>query len=364
MKKLILLSSLFMALFFSNKIQAQDDPNIGIYVDNVKVSELTCFSFKTLDAVFENKDEFKNYDAFSLSVELKSSQGKDENGRNKILGYIKIYLTKNMAENRHGKYLIFRTYSPNKQEPNGEIIYNVPYPTRGLMAYYTKDEDAEAYFQVYFLGGTVAGYTERIAQNGTIYKEPLYSWETIQGPNQIVLKNREKKKGAFLGVEEKKVDLKQICEIKGTIVNYDDFKKIESFAKTEPVISKTNSGTHNSSSNSNSSSAANASTLKPLDKSKPGYFANKNGGQITLEGYKNKNGQINGEVRRYEEGKLREVSTYVNDEKNGPASLYNENGNIEASGNYKNGAKDGEWKRYNENGKFAGTDVYVDGEKQ
>ena len=107
-----------------------------------------------------------------------------------------------------------------------------------------------------------------------------------------------------------------------------------------------------------------ASLLPKLDKTKPGYKAEKSGNIIIWEGYK-KGGEVEGESRMYNDnGKIESLQHNSKGFREGYAAEFYENGKIKTEGNYKKDKQDGEWKRYSENGKLAGVDIYIDGDKQ
>jgi antitoxin component YwqK of YwqJK toxin-antitoxin module len=110
------------------------------------------------------------------------------------------------------------------------------------------------------------------------------------------------------------------------------------------------------------SAVKNISQLKPLDKTKQGYFVEKDDEVISMEGYK-LNGKLHGEVREYSGGKVISVVTYNNDVQNGPFMNYDEKGQLKLTGSYKNGNPDGNWQHY-ENGVLKHTEKYVNGELQ
>jgi tRNA-binding EMAP/Myf-like protein len=109
------------------------------------------------------------------------------------------------------------------------------------------------------------------------------------------------------------------------------------------------------------------SELKPLDKTKPGYFVEKESGVTQMDGYRNADKDLHGEVRNYDaltEGVIESIYNYFNGKREGLAVLYDYyTGLIKESGSYKNGEKNGEWKRY-KNGVVVGTDTYINGVKQ
>jgi len=107
-----------------------------------------------------------------------------------------------------------------------------------------------------------------------------------------------------------------------------------------------------------------ATTLKPLNKKDSTYFCEKTyDGIITKEGFK-KDDLLIGEIRFYEQGKLINVFTYVDDVPNGFYSAYYfPSGNIYVTGNFKDGKKDGVFKEYDINGKLISTKKYRDDEQ-
>lgn len=108
----------------------------------------------------------------------------------------------------------------------------------------------------------------------------------------------------------------------------------------------------------------NASNLKHLDKKSPYYFCEKTfNGIITKEGFK-KEDELNGEIRFYEQGKLINIFTYLNDVPNGfYSAYYYPSGKINITSSFKDGKKDGVFKEYDINGKLISTKKYRDNEQ-
>ena len=359
MKNLKLIFSTICLLVFTAILKAQDDPNVGIYVDGVKATELSCGSVKRLTAVLPYNSAYDNYDKFQISL---LATGSDWD-----YGYItKISLK---ANNIKGKYFVYDLYTEKsdiinfKKDPGYET-----FTTRGILVYYNAmNGKPEEGLKIRLEGMSITSYTEKYDENcSCIKKEPQYTKENI-GETEIPLKNRIKV-GVYKASKSAKVDMSQSCAVTGSKVDFNNLNASSVNNGSGDVIKGTpNSVNETKATNGNTSSfpsTSNAKALKPLDKNKTGYFSEKAGSKIIREGYK-KGDDMNGEVRMYDdEGRLEHIYTYINNEANGYEAEYDpETGNILSSGNNKAGSKDGEWKRYN-NGKVVGTDTYVDGDKQ
>lgn len=71
------------------------------------------------------------------------------------------------------------------------------------------------------------------------------------------------------------------------------------------------------------------------------------------------NGMI---VDTFQNGKIKEISNYVEGKKNGLDIIFHPNGQILMFGNLINGTQDGEWKSYYDNGKLNYLTLFVEGE--
>lgn len=145
-------------------------------------------------------------------------------------------------------------------------------------------------------------------------------------------------------------------------------KELDKAQTSQPVVAEKETENTNTSQSTDAKtstgSSKDASALPKLDKTKPGYKAEKSGTIIIWEGYK-KGGEVEGESRMYNDnGKIESLQHNSKGFREGYAAQFYENGKIKTEGNYKKDKQDGEWKRYSENGKLAGVDIYIDGDKQ
>lgn len=367
MKKLILL---FVTLSIFTNTKAQDDPNVGFYVDGVKVTELTCYSFKSLVVVLPFNKAYSNFDRFMLYTDTKNEFTSTYTiSKGKILSTVKKdYIVLTLFDGQGQVSALGRAYSYGQMDCENGL-------TRGALAYFmSKSEDD---LSIALWGQTISGYAENYdADCNCVKKEATYDQEILVKGVSVALKNRSKKKGFMKSPCSFEVDISQPCTVEGTKVDFNTLgktttnttnnstplEKTTAPAKTE-TPGKTTATT--SSTKTNTNTITNASMVKPLDKAKPGYFSEKDGAIITREGYKKGNEVMIGEVRSYtDEGKLKSIHTYSNDVLTGFAATFYENGQVELIGNYKEGEKDGEWKEYNDAGKLLSTKKYLNGEVQ
>jgi antitoxin component YwqK of YwqJK toxin-antitoxin module len=367
MKKLLLIKSLLVAVglmtFGPVNLKAQDDSNCGIVIDGVLVDKIDCWSFQEMNLIFPITDRHKKYDKIQLKL-CKYEKPDDTTPG----GFSYDFSPQSFGDNFEGAtYGVWKFLT--KDFEKGRLGYFGPFGGNILFKRKEFSKRSGNFLEIVLTAYTITGYSYDSYGN----KIPNYGNGLIlYKSSKVEILKSKYDKSVTCNPSGKKTELK----IEKSPAYNDDFGIVKNLATPDIKTSETNQykstptsdnktsqvNTSSSNSNSTASSATKSSDLKSLDKSKSGYFAEKSGTQISREGYK-KGGKLNGELRWYDEGKLREVCTYLNDEKNGPATIYNDEGLIEASGNYKNGEKDGEWKRYKE-GKVIGMDVYVNGEKQ
>ena len=58
----------FIALLLTTNLKAQDDPNVGFYVDGVKVTEINCANFKTLTIVIHYNSAWGSFEKFIVKA--------------------------------------------------------------------------------------------------------------------------------------------------------------------------------------------------------------------------------------------------------------------------------------------------------
>jgi len=360
----------FMVLFSTN-IKAQDDANCGIYIDGTIVDKIDCWTFDYMYLIFPIPplEKYSNYDLITVS-------------------YVKTYLT-NTYTKEYGNTVFSMRFTPQGFKDNfGNAKYGVykflmnketrrlsddqtetgtPWTRKqyaGKEKYFYKDDES---FEVQVAGFTISAY--QYDNNGgkyPVYGNGVFLYKSDKIPH-VQCKKCKWDENVPCTVTGKKVELKiekslayndNLGIIKGSGGNSNSKSNTnieEKTTTTKTTVTKTTSTTK--------TTPISNSTIKPLDKTKPGYFAEKDGDVIKYEGYK-KGGKLNGEVRIYDDGKLTEICMYVNDEKNGLSTRYYENGKISAQGNMKNNQQDGEWKYFDSDGKNPETKKYINGEAQ
>lgn len=360
-----LLAFAFLLLFFSNT-KAQDDANCGVYIDGVKVNQIECYSFGSLTVVFPYNPAYKNFTNVKITISVITYGTTKEITSAGLFKYIK------------GNYMVYEILSKDEQATKGESmeapgtdIEGKFVVRRSTMMYYSNSSDLDKpTIDILVEGQKINGYTERYDPlTKRLVEEPKYNAEELYNLRVPLINRQKLKRGDPIYTKE--VDLSQPCSVSGTKVDVNNLGSSSSnstsnntTAEVKTTTTKTETKTNTVTKTNTPTNASNATGVKPLDKTKPGYFVEKNGSIITREGYK-KGGTLNGEVRDYnDDGKIRSIYTYVNDEKTGYSATYYDNGKIELTGNYKNGEKDGEWKEYDPDGKLLNTKKYLNGEVQ
>lgn len=226
MKKSItlLLVSLFTILLFTNsKVQDENDPNVGYYVDGVKVTELTCYSFKTLTLVLPYKESYNLFDRLVIVASLEPAPYEPGLGIAQSISKAEL-----MTKFVKGKYIVYQIFKENSQHScSTEQRYDHDL-CRGVLAYYQKKDKPEAELKFTLEGQSIESYEERYDENcQCIKKEPVYnlSSATQLSEVKIPLKNRELKGGwATKTTCAFDVDLTQACSYPGTKVDFNKLK--------------------------------------------------------------------------------------------------------------------------------------------
>lgn len=385
----ILLFTFFLISFITTPSKAQDDSNAGIYIDGTFVDKIDCWTFDYMYMIFPISEKYKKYDKFYFNIYLSRAPHREYLSIYTFqIGFTTEQFYENFGDAKYGVWKFLRDKNLDTRVPLSYKRYGFPESSDNT-AFRRSDfacqeekkvgkykgfpcSDYSISFEV--LGATANGFT--YDGNGNkilIYGNHSYLYKSEKIP-VTTCKDCPWDINAACPVTGKKVDLKveksgayleHIGLIKGSGSSNSSSSTKNTQVKTTPAKVEVKTTTPTKTTATATSNASSTSSVKPLDKTKPNYFAEKNeDGKITREGYK-KGEVMLGELRMYsDEGKLTTIYTYSNDEKNGPYAEYDpETGNILLSGQYKNGEKDGEWIRYN-NGKKAGTDIYVNGEKQ
>lgn len=223
------LKLIFATIFlFTTTLKAQDDPNVGLYMDGVKVSELKCYTFGTLTLVFPYNEAYANYDkiAFNFYDGADPVKGLSSHHSERLISPASFF------KYVKGKYFVFEIFSKGVQQINCDNP-NDPYDhgmvTRGSMKYYSTGILAEGTpEEVLYVGVTglmLSGeYVEGYNQDGTFYRYPKYDIEDLFHI-QITLLNREKLKIGLLSVDtpnNKALDLTEPCTETGTVVDFNN----------------------------------------------------------------------------------------------------------------------------------------------
>lgn len=225
----LLTIALFSLLLFTNAKPQDSDPNVGFYVDGIKVTELTCYSFKTLTAVLPYNSANSLYDQFVIDAFIPDAKFEIDCGvisTDSKAGFLSTYVK--------GKYAVYEIYSENTQTANstgGLAQFQMPNgtksPTRNFMhrsalAYYASKDKPEETLEINLYGQKISGYEEQIDPNdGTLKRMPVYKTEKIGNSLKITLKNRIQNNKPY----KMKVDLAQPCVVSGTKVNFNSIGK-------------------------------------------------------------------------------------------------------------------------------------------
>jgi antitoxin component YwqK of YwqJK toxin-antitoxin module len=365
MNKKQILKTLILALaLITSNIKAQDDSKCGIYIDGTFVDKIDCWAFDHMYLVFPiSAEKYKKYDMIEVKIRAITDDGS--------VSWVKEFTPETFFENfGDAKYGVWKFLTNIKTDKAFYVSNSITGSNVYERKDFTKQPDATYRFSVrgfmsegwsYDGAGHKVGLYQR-GENGGAY---LYKSSEIPAPK---CKKCPWGEGAVCNLSGNKIELK----VEKSLAYKDEFGIIgkgsdKSFGNnsgnltinnTVVVKNEVSVGTTKTTAGSGAASA-----LKPLDKTKPGYFVEKDGAVIEKEGYK-KGDKLNGEMRSYEEGKIREVTFYVNGAKNGLSTLYHDNGGIDMTGNYKNDEKDGEWKKYDEDGKLEQAKKYLNGEVQ
>lgn len=375
MKKTILLSVIFIATLFTESTKAQDDSNCGILNGDLLVDSITCWANKDLWVVFPVKSVWKDYDIITVTVEdpIKMSTIYERQWLIFKMGFSSSDFFDKFEHSNLGGLKIEETI-------NNYSICRYELKLKNQASIHRSSQVIRIEGRKY--NGT---YTETIRNDGSVYKKqnygnPIILWQS--NPITVVTYGFKWKGDKGIYPDGHETYITGACSNNGKSItlkkefpNYQtDYFIIKGSTNNSPIKidnvkteTKTTGNVKIDSKTTNPKNenpgALTAASLKPLDKKKPGYFIEKDGAQIRREGYK-KGNQLNGEVRDYTDGRIREVSFYTNNEKSGLSTYYFENGQIDMVGNMKNGEKEGEWKFYNDEGKLKETKKYSNGEVQ
>lgn len=366
-KSVLIIIILFLGI---NLINAQEITP-GIYVDNIKVSELSCYSFGDMHVVLPYKNEYQSFDLLKLLMSTSDGANTKEISKNSMQSFVK------------GNFIIFQVFDAGKQSANGYNRGSVEGSlTRGALANFWVVNDVGLTIKLW--GLNLQGYEEKYDQGcNCVKKIPKYKDEELYSI-KIVLNERKKIRGLMAGVTNnpslKEVDLSQPCPISGTKVEFNKLGNNGSSSNTS-INSNTNTTQANNTSAKietqvktsggasgktfiTTAAPTSANAVKPLDKAKSGYFEEKSEDKKIMyrNGYQKSEGVYHGEVREYENNQLEKIIMYTDGVEDGLYISFS-GGKVECIGNYKNGNKDGVWKHF-KNGILEETENYINGEKQ
>ena len=215
--------------FKAEKKVTEDDPNVGFYVDGVKVNELTCYSFKTLTVVAPYNAANNAYAQFVIESYIPGAEYEPDCGIfniNSKTAFLSRYVK--------GNYIIYELYSENAQEANSNgglaqimMSNGAKSPARyhlnrSALAYYPEKDKPEEFLEINIWGQVISGYEDSYdANTGTATKTPVYKTEQIGTPLKIALKNRVYNKKPF----KMKVEFTTPCAITGTKVDFNNLSK-------------------------------------------------------------------------------------------------------------------------------------------
>lgn len=204
-------------------LRAQTDPNIGFYVDGVKVNEISCYSFNTLTFVLPYNATYNQFPQFTIEAKVDGQKHKENWAH--YYGYAdfsKAELTTSLLK---GKYIVYHFFIAESQYCKRDRD-NASYDngTRGFMYYHWKEDQAEATMHVELFDLTVSGYEEKYDEEcQCVKKTPTYSSTKLGEELSIPLKNR-KAIGVYGGYpREKKVELAP-CNIPGAKTDFKNLK--------------------------------------------------------------------------------------------------------------------------------------------
>ena len=373
----------FVFTIFSLQSKAQDDDsNAGFYVDGVKVMEINCYTFGNLKVVFPFNPAYSNYDRFIIKIYYgESFQMGNRFGTFNVVSKASV-LSK--VKNNYFVYDIFKAgewYAPannDSRDPNAYNGLTNSLSRAGIKYYAGKAQKPETDLVFSLIGETITGYRDEFDASGNHSRIPIYSAEILGSALKLHCVNREACSSWADDYHlNKKIDLSVECTFTGTKVDFNNLgkstssannsinnnsaptnntpAKSETLVKTSPITGKTIITTV---------ATTSAVAVKPLDKTKPGYFEEKSEDKKFMyrNGYQKSEGVYHGEVREYENNQLEKIIVYTDGVEDGLYVTFSE-GKVEWQGTFKNGKKDGIWKHFS-NGQLQETEKYVNGEKQ
>ncbi|MCD6068964.1 MAG: hypothetical protein K0S33_3790 [Bacteroidetes bacterium] len=187
-----ILSGLGLLLAFSSFRPAPDDPVVGFYVDGVKVTELTCYSFGNLTAVLPYNSNYDQFDEITINIYSSyKEEGSIWDGRTykEINKAIRFKYVK-------GNYLVYEIYGNKEQY----LASGFESPGDGGVWRYKLQHDGGLIKKkgqlllITMHGNQITGSVEKYDPScNCIIKQPTYNSELLH-TLEIPLKNRSNKK--------------------------------------------------------------------------------------------------------------------------------------------------------------------------
>lgn len=354
---------LALIVIFSMKLKAQDDKITGIYVDGVKVNEISCYNFGDMTFYIKYSDVLKNFKIVSVAYYVETSNTPFSNYKKWDYSNPKYYMDKvkymkeqcNANAQMNSGYIkvdIFKkgerfamgmdnTYgkteygTSNSRYPRECLMYDInPMQSFGSLgikrkpADPNKQPDSLAMFVVKVSGFVETGkYNEYYDEySKTLKREPELEGTILQEV-KVNLKNR---KIVVASWDQYPADLFKFES--GYTCKEPTGSKFVDLVNSSNSVSQKSTGNPNVNQNSSSNNATKSSNTKP-------HVEKHKNGKIAVQGQFDLNGQHEGTWK-----------------------YFTEVGKIERIENYKGGIMHGEWKYYDDAGKLTKTEKYNEGE--
>ena len=316
LKKLIsiLLPAMKRTLFcfivlFSSTTKAQDENNCGILNGNILVDTISCWADRDFWVIFPVKEEWKKYDR------------------------IRVYFWDIKKEN-HAANLSFDHNFDNggffEEYGNGDLggLLLTGIELKDGPTFKEKDNKKEPdvgkqIFKIIVSGRMRTGaYQEKVDYNGVLKREPIYGddkhlWESqpITFISYFVKENGMTGKVKYNGEAQKFVE--GPCSNKGRPFPFK--KELVNYKKYSCIIKTGNSSTNNTSvKKDNVKTETKSNNTKTSTQTKPGYtmYLEKwDNGKVKVQGQKDKDDQLQGTWKYYDEtGKLEKTEEWKDNE--------------------------------------------------
>ena len=394
MKNLKLLLLTVITIFTLNT-KAQNDPNVGFYVDGIKVDSINCYEFQDLKVVFLWNSEWSQYDYIKIQIQRGHPNAFKNGLTDKFEKAIPVSSIDNYLK---GKYIVYTIYGKDKapidlcqkpyyddELPTSQVSNLLPDNANSLTKGNLKYDYAlgkgkpsdDNILKAILIGLTFKNVKEEFNNTcNCITKTKKYSFIHLDKGFSLLLSGRFNGGRKDMSVE---TDLTKPCTYLGTKVDFSNLGKSGSSSNTSSNSNTNSNITNNAAVKAETPAKTTAAigktiittvaptsavAVKPLDKTKPGYFEEKSEDKKFMyrNGYQKGEGVYHGEVREYENNQLEKIIVFTDGVEDGLYVTFSD-GKVEWQGTYKNGKKDGVWKHFN-NGQLQESEKYIHGEKQ